>query len=47
MMQRNRIGPGFEEVPAVAVVEVGVSSLEKEGPTPVAWRRRQVTQVPM
>lgn len=47
MMQCDTAEAGSEEMFAVAVVGVEVSSLEKEGPTLVAWRRRQVTRVRM
>lgn len=47
MMQWDTAEAGSEEMFAVAVVGVEVSSLEKEGPRLVAWRRRQVTRVRM
>jgi hypothetical protein len=49
MRQWGTVELEFGGVPAAAaaVVEAEVSSLEKEGPRLVAWRRRQVTQVLM
>lgn len=38
---------GVPAAAAAAAVEAEVSSLEKEGPRLVAWRRRQVTRVLM